>query len=82
MPGEPPMPVIDTLVNSAETVTPPVPPTPAGTVEEAELILRWLDQPGVRLVEVEGEWSCPVTGAASLHGWIERAYAGDDTLGQ
>ena len=82
MAGEPPMPVIDTLVNSAETVTPPVPPTPAGTVEEAELILRWFDQPGVRLVEVEGEWSCPVTGAASLHGWIERAYAGDDTLGQ
>ncbi len=80
LPGEPPMPVIDTLMSSAETVTPPVPPTPAGTVEEAELILRWLDQPGVRLVEVDGEWSCPVTGAASLSGWIERAYAGDEIL--
>ncbi len=82
LPGEPPMPLIDTLVDSAETVTPPVPPTPAGTVEEAELIIRWLDQPGVRLVEVEGEWSCPVTGAGSLRGWIERAYAGDELLSQ
>jgi len=27
-------------------------------------VLRWLEQPGVRLVHLDGEWSCPVNGAA------------------
>ena len=38
-------------------------PTPAASAEESEQILRWLEQPGVRLVHVEGEWACPVRGA-------------------
>ena len=79
-PGEPPMPVVEALIASAETVPPPAPPTPAGTVEEAELIIRWLDQPGVRLVDVDGEWSCPVAGAGSLRAWLDQAYAGDQIL--
>ena len=37
---------------------------PAATAEESERILRWLESPGVRLVEVEGEWTCPLGGAA------------------
>ncbi len=36
---------------------------PAATAEETEKILRWLESPGVRLVEVDGEWTCPVAGA-------------------
>ena len=27
-------------------------------------LLRWLEAPGVRLVDVVGEWTCPVQGAA------------------
>jgi len=48
---------------SAETVLPTIGPTPAATAEESEQILRWLESPGVRLVEVVGEWACPVQGA-------------------
>jgi DNA polymerase-3 subunit epsilon len=48
----------------AETVLPGPGPTPSTTAEETEKILRWLESPGVRLVHVDGEWSCPVGGAA------------------
>jgi DNA polymerase-3 subunit epsilon len=51
------------------------PPTGAAGAEEMECILRWLDQPGVRLVEVTGDWSCPVHGAEGVRQWIEDAYA-------
>jgi DNA polymerase-3 subunit epsilon len=48
---------------SAETVTPRPGPTPAASAEETERILRWLESEGIRLVHVEGEWTCPVGGA-------------------
>jgi DNA polymerase-3 subunit epsilon len=51
------------LVASSETVTGGPGPIPAATAEETEKILRWLESPGVRLVEVDGEWTCPVGGA-------------------
>ncbi|WP_310963146.1 DEDD exonuclease domain-containing protein [Nocardioides terrisoli] len=59
---------------SAETVLPGLGPTPAASAEESEKILRWLESPGVRLVSVSGEWSCPVRGAArhlALHDAVE-----------
>ncbi|GGF31503.1 DNA polymerase III subunit epsilon [Marmoricola endophyticus] len=54
---------VSDLRASCETVLPGPGPTPAATAEESEKVLRWLEQPGVRLVAVEGEWSCPVRGA-------------------
>ncbi len=51
------------LRDSAETVAAGPGPTPAATAQESEQILRWLEQPGVRLVHVEGEWTCPIRGA-------------------
>ncbi len=48
----------------AETVAASPGPVPAATAEETERILRWLESPGIRLVEVDGEWTCPVAGAA------------------
>src|SRR6195952_4016325 len=51
-------------------------PTPAATAEESEQILRWLEQPGVRLVHVDGEWTCPVRGAArhlATHDAVEQS---------
>ncbi|MCW2766598.1 MAG: exonuclease protein [Nocardioides sp.] len=48
---------------SAETVTFAPGPVPAATAEETERVLRWLESPGIRLIDVEGEWSCPVAGA-------------------
>jgi DNA polymerase-3 subunit epsilon len=53
------------LRESAETVIPGPGPAPAATTEETEKILRWLELPRVRLVHVEGIWSCPVGGAES-----------------
>ena len=47
------------LQASADTVVAGPGPTPATTAEESEKILRWLESDGVRLVHVEGEWTCP-----------------------
>jgi len=63
-PGADALGYVDGLRASAETVLPAIGPTPAATAEESERILRWLESPGVRLVEVVGEWTCPVRGAA------------------
>ena len=48
---------------SADTVPSGHGPTPVATAEETEKILRWLESDGVRLVHVDGEWSCPLDGA-------------------
>jgi DNA polymerase-3 subunit epsilon len=47
----------------AETVLPGPGPAPAATPDESEVVLRWLESPGVRLVHVDGEWTCPLGGA-------------------
>ncbi len=62
-PGADPMPHIAGLVSTAEVVPPPAGPFPAAHAEETELILRWLETPGTRLVELDGAWTCPVGGA-------------------
>ncbi len=63
--GADPIPFIDALQRSAEVVSAPSPPSPAATCAETDLILDWLEGPGVRLVHVDGTWSCPVHGAGS-----------------
>jgi DNA polymerase III subunit epsilon len=62
------------LRESAESVVGGPGPTPAASAEESEQILRWLEQPGVRLVHVDGEWACPVRGATrhlAIHDAVE-----------
>ncbi len=62
--GADPMPYIDALCASAEVVDPPRGPAPAALPEETELVLRWLEAPGTRLVHLDGgPWTCPVGGA-------------------
>ncbi|RJL31419.1 DEDD exonuclease domain-containing protein [Bailinhaonella thermotolerans] len=73
--GAHPVPFVDALVATAETVVPGPGPTPAATAEETECVLRWLDTPGVRLVRLDEGWSQPVHGAERLRARIERAYA-------
>jgi DNA polymerase III subunit epsilon len=75
--GEQPRPYLDALVATAETVIPAPPPLPAATVEETECILRWLETPGTRLVEVEGVWALPAGGAAALAGLVGAAEAAE-----
>jgi DNA polymerase-3 subunit epsilon len=52
------------LQSTADTVVPGPGPLPASTAEEAELLLRWLESDGVRLVHLDGEWTCPMGGAS------------------
>jgi DNA polymerase-3 subunit epsilon len=65
--------VLDLRAGS-ETVLPGPGPLPAATAEETEVLLRWLESDGVRLVHVDGEWSSPVggaTGQLALHDAVE-----------
>jgi DNA polymerase-3 subunit epsilon len=39
-------------------------------------ILRWLGEPGVRLVALEGSWCSPVSGAGGLQHWLDGIDAG------
>lgn len=78
--GVPPMPVIEQIVAASETVAEPPLPKPAATAEETERILAWLETPGVRLVELDGEWSCPIAGAQAHLDWLSRAYEGRETF--
>lgn len=78
-PNAHPTPYVEALVATAETVRPGPGPAAGASPEEMECVLRWLDSPGVRLVEVDGTWSCPVHGADGVREWIERACARDDS---
>ena len=75
--GADPMPYVEAMRQAAEVVLPAPWPSPAAIPEETEKILRWLEQPGVRVVDLEGEWTCPVGGAAgaraALEGTAERS---------
>jgi DNA polymerase-3 subunit epsilon len=65
------MPYIDALRATAEVVLQPTAPAPAAHPEETELVLRWLETPGTRLVTVEGEWTCPVGGAGGAKAQLD-----------
>ena len=69
--GADPWPYVHALRATAEAVGPPVLPAPAGSAEEAEKVLHWLETPGTRLVEVDGTWSCPLHGAGSARSQLE-----------
>ena len=72
-----PVAFVAALVASAETVEPGPGPLPAALAEETEVILRWLDQPGTRLVELDGQWAVPLHGAESVKERIDTAYGYD-----
>ncbi|MGN6636433.1 MAG: DEDD exonuclease domain-containing protein [Oryzihumus sp.] len=69
--GADPMPYIEALRASAEVVSPGPGPAPAAYPEETEKVLRWLESPGVRIVSIEGEWTCPTHGAGAARARLE-----------
>ncbi|MFW5470127.1 DEDD exonuclease domain-containing protein [Knoellia sp. CPCC 206435] len=69
--GADPMPYVEALRASAEVVPAPLPPSTAATPEESEKVLRWLDAPGVRIVDIVGTWTCPVGGATGVRQELE-----------
>jgi DNA polymerase-3 subunit epsilon len=70
-PGADPRPFIEALGRTAEVVAAPAAPVPAATAEETEKVLRWLEAPGVRMVSIQGEWTCPVHGAGGVRDRLE-----------
>lgn len=72
--GQHPVAVAETLTATADVVEPHESGHPAGTWEEAGLLLTWLR--AARLIHVDGEWSSPVRGAGGLaHVWQAAATA-------
>ncbi|GAA2100801.1 DEDD exonuclease domain-containing protein [Microlunatus panaciterrae] len=59
-PSDVPQAVARAMVVTAETVERPIDPLPAAGIEETERIADWLEQPGVRLMEIEGDWMWPL----------------------
>jgi DNA polymerase-3 subunit epsilon len=78
--GASPWPYVDALLATAETVLPGPGPLPAASAEETECVLRWLEQPGSRLVKLEGTWSSPAFGAGGLREWMDLAYEGQKAV--
>lgn len=66
--GADPMPYVDALVATGERVRAAPFPATAATYEESEIVLRWLESPGVRLVTLNGAWHSPTRGASRLLG--------------
>ncbi|MBE1457352.1 DNA polymerase-3 subunit epsilon [Nocardiopsis terrae] len=62
-PGTDPAAFLGSLTATAERVPAGYGPVPNATAGETELVLDWLTGPGTRLVEVEGEWTCPLRSA-------------------
>jgi DNA polymerase-3 subunit epsilon len=64
--GVPPWPMVEALRASADAVD----PTHLALAEESECILRWLEQPGTRLVLASHPWAMPAFGAGRLRAYL------------
>lgn len=63
-PGHDPLPAIAALETTSEHLPAPTDGGLAALPTETDLLLRWLDDPGVRLVDLKGgPWTCPVDGS-------------------
>lgn len=69
--GADPLPYIAALRETAEVVITDEGGAGAALPEETELVLGWLEKPGTRLVDLQGEWTCPVNGAGSARAALE-----------
>lgn len=76
--GVAPLPVVDALVASAETVLPGAGPLCGGSPEELRVLLRWLARPGVRLVRTARPWAEPARAAGGWSTWLSRAATAND----
>lgn len=69
---------IESLTLSAEVVVPETSVLPASTHEEIELLLNYLESPGLRLVEVDGEWKLPIFGSGKARALLADTRKGHD----
>jgi DNA polymerase-3 subunit epsilon len=77
--GAAPRPYVDAMIATAATVTAEpgtdmsASPVAHASAEEIECVLRWLESPGTRLVEVAGTWCCPAYGAGGQRALLDLA---------
>ncbi|HUQ00285.1 MAG TPA: DEDD exonuclease domain-containing protein [Aeromicrobium sp.] len=71
---------VDALVATAESVQPSFGPVPAATAEETELILRWLEQPGLRIVR--GSWHSQLGAAGRFAERYDQIQSARQSLGR
>ena len=48
----------------------------AATVDETELVMRWMERPGTRLVELRGTLACAAPGTGAYSGFLARVDSG------
>jgi DNA polymerase III subunit epsilon len=63
------------LLATAETPTGPDGEL-AASVDETELVLRYMEKPGTRLVELDGTLACPAPGTGAYSGFLARVDSG------
>ena len=83
-PGSAPREVQAQVMQLAETVFRPDNGLPAGSVAEAERICAWLERPGVRLMDITGDWSWPIhigVDIAQLPAMLRHQQSADQTKG-
>jgi DNA polymerase-3 subunit epsilon len=73
--GVRPMPVVEAMRESAQTVLPADGPLRGAPPDEVRLLYRWLTTGGTRLVYCE-PWTEPIRGAARWGAWATRAREG------
>lgn len=73
--GVAPMPVVDLLTASAETIRPDDGPLRGATVEEAAILRRWVLTPGTRIVRSEPGYLEPIRAGDRWRDWCDRAAA-------
>jgi hypothetical protein len=54
--------VLETTLAASEHVDRPAPPDTSALVAESRMLLRWLES--ARLVDIDGEWTQPISRAA------------------
>jgi DNA polymerase-3 subunit epsilon len=78
-PHDVPQAVARETVATAETVRPAPAPLPAAGIEETEQIADWLEQPGVRLMHIEGDWAWPLHAVLDHETLVQHALGGAAT---
>jgi DNA polymerase III subunit epsilon len=66
---------LESLRATAETLTGPDDEA-AASVDETELVLRWMEKPGTRLVELSGTLACAAPGTGAYSGFLAQVETG------
>ena len=72
--------VIESLILTADVVVDNGEILPASHHEEVEVLLRYLSHDGIRLVDIQGEWSMPTFGSGAARENMERVREASDSL--